>query len=103
MFDLSVPLLLPATFHIYGNITLIRLGFLKVVFSGGRANLTPFIFQEEVIQYQYYCIQLQQLSLSLSLSHSHSRKGQIDPPPDFLGLMRGKIGCPRHLKFLENP
>ena len=68
MFDLSVPILLPATFHIYGNtprsafelLTLIRLDSLKVVFSGGRANLTPFIFQEEVIQYQYYCIQLQQ-------------------------------------------
>ena len=51
----------PASFaNIYGNITLIRLGFLKVVLSGGRANLTPFIFQEEVIQYQHYCIQLQQ-------------------------------------------
>ena len=68
MFDLSVPILLPATFHIYGNtprsafelLTIIRLDSLKVVFSGGRANLTPFIFQEEVIQYQYYCIQLQQ-------------------------------------------
>ena len=43
------------------------------------------------------------LSLSLSFSLSHSRKGQIDPPPDFLGLMRGEIGCPRLLKFLENP
>ena len=68
MFDLSVPILLPATFHIYGNtprsafelLTLIGLGFLKVVFSGVTANLTPFIFQGEAIQYQYYCIQLQQ-------------------------------------------
>ena len=35
------------------SLTLIRLRFLKVVFSGGEVNLNPFIFQEELIQYQY--------------------------------------------------
>ena len=46
--DLNVTILLPVTFHIFGNIsrgafekfatvTLIRLGFLKVVFSGRRS------------------------------------------------------------------
>ena len=46
-------------------LALIRLGFLRVVFSGGAVNLAappfpppPFIFQEELIQYQYNFIEL---------------------------------------------
>ena len=43
------------------TLTLIRLGFLKVVISRGRgkAQFEPtFIFQEEIIEYQYNFIQL---------------------------------------------
>ena len=46
---------------IYVFLTLISLGFLKVVFPGGRrgVNLTlPFIFEEELIQLQLNFIQL---------------------------------------------
>ena len=43
-------------------LTLITLGFLKVVFSGGKVSLIPlppyFIFQEELIQYHYNFMQL---------------------------------------------
>ena len=44
-------------------VTLIRLGFLKVVFSargggGGGSIYIPFIFQEKLIQYQYNFMQL---------------------------------------------
>ena len=41
-----------------GCLTLIRLGFLKVVFSEGVQFEASFIFQEELIQYQYNFIQL---------------------------------------------
>ena len=42
------------------NLTLIRPGFLRVVFPGGRVNLTPhpFVFKEELIKCQYNFIQL---------------------------------------------
>ena len=42
------------------TITVIRLGFLRVVFSweGGGQFEPPFIFQEEFIQYQYNFTQL---------------------------------------------
>ena len=33
-------------------LTLIRLGFLRVVFPGGETPSPPFIFQEELIYYQ---------------------------------------------------
>ena len=64
-FELNVSILLPVTLYIYGNIpmsafellTLTRLAFLKVVFSGERVNLIHFIFQEELIQYKYNGIQ----------------------------------------------
>ena len=34
-------------------LTLIKVGFLQVVFYGGRQSDPLFIFQEELIQYQY--------------------------------------------------
>ena len=39
------------------TLVLTMLAFLKVVVSYG-ANLTPFIFEEELIQYQYNFMQL---------------------------------------------
>ena len=41
------------------SLALIRLGFLRVVFSGGERHFDPsFIFQEELNLYQYNFIQL---------------------------------------------
>ena len=75
------------------------------LFKGGRVNLTPcFIFQEELIQYQLTSIELLRNEIhDIIKNHkkpaphsiykkqflkkkTHRGRGQIDPPPVFLGL-----------------